>query len=167
MKAPKKVSATVMAAHLGLSRPYLDRLVADGTIAKDESGKFSLDETRLRYIRKLREMRRSSPATEAHAKYQQAKARRLELENARLEGRLMEVDDHIAGVDEIVGIMLTGLSSLPARCTRDVGTRRAIEAGITEIRQEIAQKAAEKTREHKREHGSSGAEADEGKDDDG
>jgi hypothetical protein len=150
MKAPKKVSATAMAAHLGLSRPYLDRLVADGTIAKDETGKFLLDETRHRYLRKLREMRRTSPAAEAHAQYQQAKARRLQLENARLESRLMEVDDHIAGVDEIVGIMLTGLSSLPARCTRDMGVRRAIEAGIVEIRKEIALKAAEKTREHER-----------------
>jgi phage terminase Nu1 subunit (DNA packaging protein) len=157
MKAPKKVSATMMAAHLGLSRPYLDRLVTDGTIAKDEAGKFSLDETRLRYIRKLREMRRSSPAVEAHAQYQQAKARRLELENARLESRLMEVDDHIASVDEIVGIMLTGLSSLPARCTRDLRMRRAIEAGIIQIRQEIAQKAAEKTREHENRVRSSGS----------
>ncbi|MCG2665316.1 hypothetical protein ACFPFP_00040 [Bradyrhizobium sp. GCM10023182] len=152
-----KVSGTQLAAHLGLSRPYLDRLVADGTIARDGASKFDLDESRLRYIRRLREARRSSPVAEAQAQYQRAKARHLELENARKEKQLMEVEDHVAAVDEIVGIMLTHLSGLPARCTRDLTTRRSMEAAILQMRQEIADTAAERTREHEREAATIGA----------
>lgn len=151
MNGSNKVSATRMASHLGLSRAYLDQLVADGILARDGSGKFDLDESRLRYIRRLREARRTSPLTEAQARHQRAKARQLELENASKEEQLMEVEDHIAAVDEIVGIMLTHLSALPARCTRDLPTRRVIERAIVEMRQAIANTAAKRTRDHLRE----------------
>lgn len=149
MRRPTRASATALAEHLGLSRTYLDRLVASGVITRDDDGKFDVDACRLKYIRSLRQARRSSPVTEAQAQLQRAKARRIELENGRLEGRLMEVQDCIAGVDEIVGVMLVHLSSLPARCTRDMPTRRAIETAIAQMRQEIADTAAKKAREHK------------------
>ena len=44
----------------------------------------------------------------------------------------------LASIDETVVIMLTGLSSLPARCTRDLPLRRAIENPVRALRLEIS-----------------------------
>jgi len=51
--------------------------------------------------------------------------------------RQSEVDELI---DQIAGVMLTALSSLPARCAPrgDLATRRAIERAVFEVRTEIA-----------------------------
>jgi hypothetical protein len=51
--------------------------------------------------------------------------------------RQSEVDELI---DQIAGVTLTALSSLPARCAPrgDLATRRAIERAVFEVRTEIA-----------------------------
>jgi hypothetical protein len=59
----------------------------------------------------------------------------------------METDDAIAVTDELVGLFLTGLSELPAQCSRDMQVRRTIEAAVRDMRQRIADKAREKVKE--------------------
>jgi hypothetical protein len=144
-----RVSATVMANHLGLSRTYLERLVADGTMSKDDQGRFGIDETRMRYIRALREARRASSATSAQARLHEAKARRVELENGTLERRLMQVDEHLQTVDAMAGLLLTKLNELPARIGgQNLTLRRKAEKVVFDIRKEIADEAGRRAAEY-------------------
>jgi hypothetical protein len=141
------VSANVMALHLGLARPYLAQLVADRVIEKLPDGGYDLDKTRITYIRHLRLARRTSPQTTARAEFDAAKARDLQIKNALREGSLMETEEAIAIVDELMGMMLAGLSGLPARVTRDMEVRHAIEAEIFNLRQSLADRCAKRARE--------------------
>jgi hypothetical protein len=140
-----------MCAHLGLARPYLDKLVADTIIERRPDGKFDLDAVRISYIRHLRLARRTSPAIAAQAEFAAAKARDLQIKSALREGKLMETEEAIAIIDELMGIMLAALSGLPARVTRDVEIRRAIEAEIFNLRQELADRCAKRARELEKE----------------
>jgi hypothetical protein len=114
------VSATKLAEHLSMSRAYLDRLVSGGVIKQRDDGRFDLDRCRVDYLRHLREAKRVSVSGEARAQYEKAKAHEVELRVAKLEGKLMETEETIEIVDEMRGLFLTGLSELPAQCTRDL-----------------------------------------------
>ena len=52
----------------------------------------------------------------------------------------MKQDDVEALIDDMVGVMLTALSSMPARCAPrgDLAIRRSIERVVFEVRTEIA-----------------------------
>ena len=52
---------------------------------------------------------------------------------------LVPLETYEAMIDELAGVTLTALSSLPARCApRDLATRRVIEQAVREVRREIA-----------------------------
>ena len=141
------VSAQLMADHLAMSRTYLDRLVSSGVIKRRDDGRFDLDRCRVDYLRHLRQAKRVSPNGEARAALDKARAREAELRVAKIEGQLMETDDAIAVTDELVGLFLTGLSGLPAQCSRDMQVRRTIEASVRDMRQRIADKARQRVKE--------------------
>ena len=142
------VSATRLAEHLGMSRSYVDRLVSTGVIKRLPDGGFDLDRCRVDYLRHLREAKRVSVSGEARAQYDKAKARLTELRVAKLEGQLMEVDDALNATDEMVGIFLTGIGELPARCfPHDLANRRIVEREAHELRGRIADKAKAKVAE--------------------
>jgi hypothetical protein len=138
------VSAQAMALHLGMARPSLDVLLADRIIEKLPNGRFDLDKTRVAYITHLRRARRTSPETAARAAYDAAKARDLQVRAAIREGALIHFDDAQAALDEIMGLVLTALSSLPARVTRNMEARREIEREVFGLRQELAAKCAKR-----------------------
>ena len=103
---------------------------------------FPLDQSRVAYLRYLRRERRQSPQSEARVRLDTAKARDLEIRNGVREGKLMLTEGDVAFIDELCGVFLTGLSGLPAQCTRDVTVRRSIEAAIFELRRKISETAA-------------------------
>jgi hypothetical protein len=145
MSKQNTVTANRMALHLGLSRRYLDELVATGIIKRRDDGRFDQDRCRIDYLRHLRQARRASPSGEARAQYDKAKARLTELRVAKLEGQLMEVDDALNATDEMVGIFLTGIGELPARCfPHDLANRRIVEREAHELRGRIADRAKAK-----------------------
>ena len=141
------VSAQLMADHLAMSRTYLDRLVSSGVIKRRDDGRFDLDRCRVDYLRHLRRAKRVSPNGEARAALDKARAREAELRVAKIEGQLMETHDAISVTDELVGLFLTGLSELPAQCSRDMQVRRTIEASVRDMRQRIADKARQRVKE--------------------
>jgi hypothetical protein len=61
------VSASALALHLDCSRAYIGKLKAEGVIQRQGDG-FSLDQSRVAYLRYLRCERRQSPRTEADAR---------------------------------------------------------------------------------------------------
>ena len=70
----------------------------------------------------------------------------LQLKLAEKRGELVRQSDVDALIDDLVGVTLTAMSSMPARCTPrgDLATRRCIERVIFEVRTEIANIAQRK-----------------------
>jgi phage terminase Nu1 subunit (DNA packaging protein) len=136
------VSATRLAEHLGVSRVYVVKLATDGVISKRPDGKFNQDAARIAYIKWLRDPARRAARSEAQSEFVKAKTHLIQLKIAQQEGLLMEVADCDALIDEICGLMRTGLSGLAARVTRDLQVRRTIDSVIHEILTEISVAAA-------------------------
>src|SRR6476620_3395847 len=138
-RKPTTVSASALALHLDCSRTYISKLEAEGVIQR-QGGGFPLDQSRVAYLRYLRRERQQSPRAAADAEHALAKAALLRIrieEKQRTLVRPTEVDELI---DDIAGVTLTALSSMPARCAPrgDLATRRAIERVVFEVRTEIA-----------------------------
>jgi hypothetical protein len=141
----KIVSPTTLAAHLGVSRQYVEKLAADGVIERGPTG-FDQDQSRLKYISWLRDPRRRSARAEAEAELRQLKMTALRLKIEEEQGRLMEHAEHIEILDELVGLVRTELAALPARLTRDLQERRRIERAVDEILHRMADRAEEMAR---------------------
>jgi hypothetical protein len=138
--APVLVSGNKLAVHFGCSRQNVDQLTAQGVIERRSDGLFDQEVSRLKYLAHLRAEHRRSPRAAADAELASAKAALLRIrieEKQRTLVRQSEVDELI---DQIAGVTLTALSSLPARCAPrgDLATRRAIERAVFEVRTEIA-----------------------------
>jgi hypothetical protein len=138
-KAAATVSASALALHLDCSRAYIGKLEGEGVIQRQGDG-FPLDRSRVAYLRYLRRERRQSPRAEADAEHALAKAALLRIRIEEKQRKLVRQDDVNELIDQIAGVTLTALSSLPARCAPrgDLATRRAIERVVFEVRTEIA-----------------------------
>ena len=77
---------------------------------------FPLDQSRVAYLRYLRRERRQSPPTEADADQVKVKTEMLQLRLMEKKRELVRRADVDALIDDIAGVTLTALSSLPARC---------------------------------------------------
>jgi hypothetical protein len=90
-----------------------------------------------------------SPRVEADAAHAKAKTEMLQLRLMEKRKELVRQADVDALVEDMVGTMLTALSSMPARCAPrgDLATRRAIEKVVFEVRTEMANVAHRKADE--------------------
>jgi hypothetical protein len=133
------VSASALALHLDCTRAYVGKLEAEGVIQRQGDG-FSLDQSRVAYLRYLRRERRQSPRSEADADHVKIKTEMLQMRLMEKRRELVRRADVDALIDGIAGVTLTALSSLPARCAPrgDLATRRNIERVVFEVRTEMA-----------------------------
>ena len=130
------VSASTLAVHFGCTRENIARLEREGIIDRLADG-YDRDASRLKYIRHLRKPR--SARTEADAGHIAAKTAMLEIKIAQQRRELVRREDCDQLIDQIIGVLLTGLSGLPARCSRDPSVRNNIENACRQIRTEMAQ----------------------------
>jgi hypothetical protein len=88
----------------------------------------------------LRRERQQSPRSAADAEHVLAKAALLRIRVEEKQRTLVRQDDVNELIDQIAGVTLTALSSLPARCAPrgDLAIRRNIERVVFEVRTEIA-----------------------------
>jgi len=133
------VSASALALHLDCSRTYIGKFEAEGVIQRQGSG-LPLDQSRVVYLRYLRRERQQSPRSEADAAHVAVKTEMLQLRLMEKRRELVRRDEVDALIDDIAGVTLTALSSLPARCVPrgDLAIRRNIERVVFEVRTEIA-----------------------------
>jgi hypothetical protein len=138
-RKPATVSASALALHLDCSRTYIGKLEAEGVIQRQGDG-CPLDQSRVAYPRYLRRERQQSPRSEADAAHVAVKTEMLQLRLMEKKRELVRRADVDELIDGIAGVVLTHLSSLPARCAPrgDLATRRAIERVVFEVRSEIA-----------------------------
>ena len=76
---------------------------------------FSLDQSRVAYLRYLRRERRQSPRSEAHADHVKVKTEMLRIQIAQKQRVLVEREQADALIDQMAGVVLIHLSGWPAR----------------------------------------------------
>ena len=111
---------------------------------------FLLDQSRISYLRYLRREHRRSPRTEADAAHVAVKTEMLQLLLMEKKHELVRRDAVDELIDQIAGTVLTHLSGMSARCSRDMVVRRNIDAVVMQIRREISEacsKAADECNE--------------------
>jgi hypothetical protein len=131
------VSASALALHLDCTRTYIGKLEAEGVIQRHGDG-FLLDESRVAYLRYLRRERRQSSRSEADAAHAKAKTELLQIRIMEKQRTLVRRDAVDELIDQIAGTVLTHLSGMSARCSRDMQVRRSIDVVVMQIRREIA-----------------------------
>ena len=101
---------------------------------------FSLDQSRVAYLRYLRRERQQSPRSQADADYVKVKTEMLQTRLMEKRRELVLQSDVDELIDSLCGVVLIHLSSLAARCAPrgDLGTRRNIERVVFEVRTEMA-----------------------------
>jgi len=98
------------------------------------------------YIRFRDDEDRRTSKMAAHSRIQDARSREVELKNAQREGRLIDFEEVLAVLEELMGMLRSQLSGLPARVTRDLQFRRTIETALNDILDAIADVATERAK---------------------
>ena len=124
------VTLSDIAEHLGLSRTTIRDLEIEGVINRA----MGLDDCRLAYIRHLR-TRRSSAADD---RLRLARAKAIEQRTRREAHELAPIAETLAVIDAAIGSLMFHLSSVPARCTRDITMRKVIETEVNRARSATA-----------------------------
>ena len=145
-RKPATVSASALAVHLDRSRTYIGKLEAEGVIQRQGDG-FLLDECRVDYLRFLRREHKRSPRTEADADHVKAKTKLPQIKIEEKKRTLVRRDAADELIDQIAGTVLTHLSGMSARCSRDMQVRRNIDAVVDQVRREIASACLAKAEE--------------------
>ena len=123
------VSATTLGAHLGMTRQNVAKLTAEGVIERHGDG-YDQTASRLRYIAHLRDERRRSPRAAADAEFALAKSELIRVRIAEKKRELIPREEAAGDMEHLIGLFLTGLSGLSARCGgRDLAVRRADRQG--------------------------------------
>ena len=118
------------------------RLTAEAVIEQRSDGGYDLTASRLKYIKHLRTEHRRSPRTEADAAHVAVKTEMLQLRLLEKRRKLVKRDDADALIDEMAGVVLTHLSGMAARCSRDLVVRRNIDAVVIRSGARFARAAA-------------------------
>ena len=90
------------------------------------------------YIRFMRDEGRRMSRSAAPPRAREARAKEIEVRTAERLGKLVPLEDFDAFVDLVCGLFRAELGGLPARFTRDLPTRRALEREINELLTRIA-----------------------------
>ena len=138
---PPVAKPATVSASADCSRTYIGNLEAEGMIQRQGNG-FTLDQSRVAYLRYLRRERQQSPRSEADADFQRAKSELIRLRIAEKQRRLIPLEEAVGHMNEVVGLFLSRLSGFAARCGgRDLATRRAIDQAVYDLRLEISEAA--------------------------
>ncbi len=120
----KQLSLSDFARHVGVSRTTARDLELQGIIDRTKG----IDACRLGYIAYLRARPASSSA--AADALRTARAREIAVRTAEREHKLIPIEELKVAWDLCLGALISYLTSVPARCTRDLLLRRTIENEI-------------------------------------
>lgn len=141
---PKGAIGTVKAAALIEVTPRrLQQLVADGYIEKLDRGLYNPLQVFRGYIRFKDAQIAAASRTADEAELRRARIREIELRTAVMEGDLMPTAEAMAVLDQVLGIIRSGLSGMPARLTRDLDLRDELEDGINDVLRAAAKRLFE------------------------
>lgn len=127
---PDTAGAPDLATLLGVSARWLQSLVKQGVLPKSKRGKYPVAECVQAYMnwRLENEIERLQLRTKDSLR--DTREAEIAQRMAMRDRELIDIDEHDAVLDEVVGIINAGLVGLPARVTRDRQMRKKIEAEI-------------------------------------
>ena len=132
------VTATALAAHLGVSRQYVARMADEGTIARQGDGLFDQDDARQRYLNWLRDPARRASKSEGEQAFLKEKTKALEIRNMQRLGELFPLQAALDILDTFTGAVIAEVHTISARAAPvDLPLRRKIDAAIHETRKAI------------------------------
>ncbi|WP_199763202.1 hypothetical protein, partial [Bradyrhizobium guangdongense] len=131
---------------LMVSAERVRQLSKEGWIEKQGKDQFYLVDVVQGYIRFRNDADRRAQKSAADSRVRDARTREIELRNAVREGRLIEIDEAMAIVEQITGLFRAEAAGLPARVTRvtrDLQFRKTIETALNDILERVADIASE------------------------
>jgi hypothetical protein len=134
-----------LSALLQVDRSWVRRLSHEGVLHKVD-GRFRLIDAVQAYLRHVKDEQRRTGKAAMTNRVLEARAKDIELRTRLREKSLIEIDDAVGALDDIMGVMLTELSEMPAR-TRDLNVRRIIAQAVYDARQKIADRCRAKIAE--------------------
>jgi hypothetical protein len=126
----KSSTASEVARHLDVSAQRVGVMVNEGILKRSADGRFDLDACRVAYIRWLRAAPQRHARSGASTRAQELKVQKLELDLAREHGRLIEIEEVEAAVQDILSTYVAELRGVPAAATRDIELRRTVEGKL-------------------------------------
>ncbi len=118
----------VALAEIGEDR--LAQIEQAGFIKRTARNRWPVVETLVGLVRFYRDQNRRGPKSEADAEWRRAKAREIQIRIAEREHKLIALEEVFTAWDFCIAVLVTHLTSVPARCTRDLLLRQTIEREI-------------------------------------
>lgn len=123
---------------LMISDERVRQLVKAGYIPKAARNTYPLVGVVQGYIRSLKDEQKGATKIVAENKVRDARAEVLQMQIAERKRELVPIEDAAATLDKVMATVVAELTGLPARVTRDVPMRRAIEKELDAARNRMA-----------------------------
>lgn len=129
-KNPLDLSLTIdqVAELLNLTAGRVRAMTSEGRIKQSGRGRWNLLQVNHDYIAYTKEEQKSKTKTASETRVRDARAAEIELRMARQDREVIPLAEAMATIDDVTGIYLQFMSSLPARITREQNERHRIEA---------------------------------------
>jgi len=137
-EAAGTITIEVAAKLLMVTPEWIRRLSKDGWVAKTERGRYRVVDVVQGYIRFLKDEARRATKTAAHNRLQEIHARKEELVVAQTERELVPLVEAMTLVDEVAGAVVAQVNAIPARFTRNIEQRAALQREVDEALAEVA-----------------------------
>ena len=128
-----RVSRRDMAAILGISEEHVSRLARDGHLPQSTKGRYDLAQAVQAYVHYCSHGKAHNENLKSKQRWEEAKAKKVELETAQLERKLVTIEDAQIAINEAMVIIATQLDGIGGRLASEI-------AGMTdpaEIRQRL------------------------------
>ena len=128
------VGAKQLARHLDLTHPRIAQLAdEEHVLERLPNGRFNLDDSRVRYIRWLRDPERRSAKSKVDQEFTQAKAELIRIRIAEKQKVLMLTDEAMEVGEKLIGTMLTAMGGMAPRVARCAGNSVAVRREVDAI----------------------------------
>lgn len=132
------IPADQLAKVFGDVEGRLAGLIGGGLIEQDGQGRVSLVDAVRVFLDDLRSDLRSSSRTASAERARAARASAAELRLAEMNREVVPVEDLEYLTEYLAGAINTAILAVAPRITRDIATRRQIDAAVTATRQALA-----------------------------
>lgn len=144
---PDEVSIDEFAQLIGVTPRTIRNYISEDVVTSGGRGKVRLVESVRGVIDAARIARPDSALDKARARALDARTRAQEIRTAREEGRLIEFDEAMALMEDITGLFVAAIESVPARYTRDRDRRAELERVVFDIRTDVSNEMAKRADE--------------------
>lgn len=139
---PDIVSVDDFADLLGVTPRTVRNYIADGTVTSPQRGKVAIRASIRALIERSSKPKEVSALDKAREAAVRARAEATDQRRRREARDLIDLADAIEAIDLATGVFVSAIESVPARATRDVRDRAALEAAVYAAREDAANRLA-------------------------